>query len=394
MTPQADLHWAVVLNAAYAGYGVIRSLAPHGMPIVTFQKDNSPPETRTKLCKEIVNFNNDKELLTQLIDLSNRLEKKPVLYITSDIHVEFYVKHRQQLENCFLIHYPSSEVVDLLHRKNKFTTYAIQHDLPIPASFIVDDLASLQAQKDHFIFPAVLKPFVKSLVWLNSNLAKAYLVDDYPALESLYKKIMHVEANLLVQEFIPGPDSNVEYCLSYFDGSSQSLASFVGAKIRQWPLTLGNTASTKPTTNDDIRTISLNLFAGLNYKGFGSVEFKRHEINNQYYIMEPTVGRPNLQSYVATANGINMPIIAYESLTGIAFNHSSMLASEPITYVDEWADLASILLLLKRKQTTLPACIRSLRGKKAYRYFSREDPSVFFASMLAGFKFALRKVIS
>ncbi len=373
---------AVVLHIAYTGYGVVRSLASAGIPIVAFQKDLTPPEARSGLCRRVVTFADEDDLLARLVSLAGECGEKPVLFITSDVYVEFFIRHRDILEDLFLIHYPATETVDLLLRKDSFLDYASRRGLPMPRSWKIGSMDDLDEHMHSMAFPVIVKPFHKTRAWLAARLAKAYLAGSREELVSLYRKVFPVEARLLVQEWVPGPDSNVEYCLAYFDQDSRCLASFTGAKIRQWPVGTGSTASTRPVDNELIRVVTIALFSALGYQGFGSVEYKKHEITGKYYIMEPTVGRPNQQSYVATANGINMPLVAYNALTGLSLGQPHTPVDEPVYYVDEWADAGSVLMHLLKGRNCLGDLLDLLGRKKAFRYADRRDMRVFFGSCL------------
>ncbi len=392
LTGDGSLPLAVVLHIAYTGYGVVRSLTSEGIPVVAFQKDKTPPEASSKLCQQLITFNDDKELLEKLVSLTEKRQKKPVLFITSDIYVEFFIRHRDDLEKHYLIHYPDSETVELLLSKGKFFEYAQRHDLPFPKSFMINSLESLNERIDRFIFPAIVKPFTKTPEWLAAKLEKAYLVNRAEELLTLYQRIQKIEPGILVQEWVPGPDSNVEYCLTYFDGESRCLASFTGAKIRQWPVGTGSTASTCPVSNELITQQTLALFKNLRYRGFGSVEYKKHEVNGKFYIMEPTVGRPNQQSYVATANGLNMPLIAYNSLTELNIGNPRIKLQKPVFYIDEWGEIGSVLVHLKRGHNCLWDFFGLLNKRKSFRYYDPRDKQVFISSCIKLARFAWRRM--
>ena len=58
----------------------------------------------------------------------------------------------------------------------------------------------------------------------------------------------------------------------------------------------------------------------LEYRGLGSMEYKRDPRDNKYYMIEPTVGRADLQSGIADINGLNIPLIAYFDILGLSEN--------------------------------------------------------------------------
>ena len=386
-----ELPYVVVLNITYSGYGIVRSLAPYNIPVVAFQKDVSRPEAKSKLWEALINFRSDTELLERLINFSNRQEQKPGLMITADEYVEFFLKYRDDLEKHFLIHYPANQVVELLLSKERFSAYAGKNAILIPKSGVLENGHDLENFQEEYDFPVALKPYTKSSKWQGAGFPKIFIVHSFEELQELYKKISQVENNLLVQEWIPGPDSNVHYCLVYFNDKHECLAAFTGFKIRQWPVGTGSTATTMPVENEWIRNETIRILSDLDYAGFGAIEYKRHEGNGRYYITEPTVGRPDQQEYVATLNGMNILLIAYNSLTGLNIQEERS-SKGPVIYIDEWAELYSTLTHFKRKLLTFKEWRQSIKGHRAYRFWSKEDKDVFLASLFWNVKALVKKV--
>ncbi len=98
------------------------------------------------------------------------------------------------------------------------------------------------------------------------------------------------------------------------------MGSFTGKKIRQWPVDIGSTASTTVADEEFIKSEMIRIFNILNFRGFGSIEYKRNPLNNKFYIIEPTVGRLNQQEFVTTLHGVNLPLITYKSQTHLDFS--------------------------------------------------------------------------
>lgn len=101
-------------------------------------------------------------------------------------------------------------------------------------------------------------------------------------------------------------------------------------------------------------------------------------MDGRYKIMEPTVGRANQQSEVATANGINLPWIAYNDLARFGTVWASP-ASRPVRWILEPADLRSGLHQVKQGTLTWTDWIRSYRGPKYFALFSWRDPAPLLA---------------
>jgi predicted ATP-grasp superfamily ATP-dependent carboligase len=194
------------------------------------------------------------------------------------------------------------------------------------------------------------------------------------------EKALSIEKDVIVQEYIPGGDAEIYYCLTYYDKNSRCLGSFTGKKIRQWPVDTGSTASTTVAGEEFIKSETIRIFNILNFRGFGSIEYKRNPLNNKFYIMEPTVGRLNQQEFVATLHGVNLPLIAYKSQTHLDLSIPE-IKNKVIIYIDEWAELKSTISHLIFKKMKPKEWYKSLKGVKAYRYWNKKDPKVFFYSI-------------
>lgn len=368
---------AIVLDLGYGGYGVVRSLVKHGIPVIGFCNQRRMPEYRTKLCDQKVYFKGESDLLDKLTQLSSALPRKPVLYITTDSYVSFVIRNRKFIDDHFLIHLPSNDVLKLLLDKTAFTEYAKEHDILIPQTHNLFNQEDLVRIAETLSFPVILKPFTRTAAWREAKLSKAYYLNTFDELEQLYGKINPVESRLMVQEWIPGGDSNVYYCLVYFDGQSNCLANFTGYKIRQWPVGTGTASSTAPVDDPFVTERTVEILQQIKYCGFGSVEFKLHDLNGKYYLIEPTVGRVEQIGYVATINGVNLPLHSYNSLTGSSFVEKSP-PEKNVQFIDEPADLASAVVHLRKKMITLREYFSSLKRSNGYRYYNKHDKKVFF----------------
>lgn len=363
--------FVVLLGLVDTGYGMVRSLNLKNIPVIAFDRKSNYPELKTNIC-ETRFFENDNELLQQLKSLPNELGHKPILFISSDAQVKFFSENRFELQNHYLTHFPSSETVDLLLEKTRFSEFAVKNDFTIPLTNIVKTKNDLEKCIDNMPFPCVVKPYWRNSNWKNAGFPKVFLFKFKKDFEENINHIFSVENNLIVQEWIPGNDGAIYFCLTYFDGQNNCIASFTGRKLRQWPVGTGSTSSAIPVDEPHITAETLRLFKEVSFSGFGSVEFKRHSETGRFYIMEPTVGRPNHQSYLATANGINIPCDAYSALTGIQLSNNK-LATKNIVWIDDPADIFSIIVNLKRGQLSFKDLLTTIFSRKSYRYFNLYD---------------------
>jgi len=366
---------AVVLDIGFSGYGVIRSLSRYNIPIIGFKTKKFSFEAGTRLCETILVFKDMHHLYEMLISYAKTQSQKPVLYLTSDKYVYFISENITEINKYYQIDFPNESIINILMDKLNFTHFAIKNNLKIPRTIDLCETTNIQIFKDKLNFPLVLKPWLRTDKWNKNIKEKAFLLSTYNKLEEVFEMVKKIEKNILIQEYIPGGDDHIYYCLTYYDQQSNCISAFTGKKIRQWPIKTGSTATTIACENDTLKNETTKIFDLLNYKGFGSIEYKKHAITGEYYIMEPTVGRLNQQEYVATLNGNNLPLIAYNSLTRAGFE-PILSKKKPIIYIDEINELRSAFKYFKEGNLTIKEWLKSIKGYKAYRYCNFNDPMV------------------
>jgi predicted ATP-grasp superfamily ATP-dependent carboligase len=231
----------------------------------------------------------------------------------------------------------------------------------------------------------VLKPIYRNSAWSEHGFPKGFVCATAAELRAAYEQVRAVQDHFVAQEWIPGNDSEIYFCLAYFDEQSRPVATFTGRKLRQWPLDAGNTSLAEASDIPVIKQETVRLFRSLEFRGMGSVEFKRDPRTGEFKIMEPTVGRANLQSETATANGVNLSWIAYANLAGL---ESGPIRTRPrgAVWVNEYTDLQSGLARVRRGDVSFRSWLRSYHRPRYYAWFSWSDPlpAVVMGLRLAG----------
>lgn len=384
-------HKAVVLGLFYTGYGIVRELSAHNVPVTVFDTAIDRPEKATRLA-EYVTVKTKDELLQKMIDFAAGEESKPVLYLASDDYVQFYKKNRSILQDYYLIDFPDDDTVDVFLEKGLFSIFAERYGYSTPQSLIIRSLEEYRGHYEKISFPCVLKPFWRKEGWLKARFPKVFLFKSREDMESKLREILNVETNLIIQEFIPGGDREVYFHLMYYNAKSECVGDFTGRKLRQWPVGTGQTTCAEPAPwVEVVGKESRRIFDQVKYKGFGSVEFRRHPDEEKFYITEPTVGRQNLQSFVAAINGKSLTMMAYSELTGISFGRDAT-PERRVFWIDDQYDVFSVLSSSIRGCLNVKDLWRSYFGRKAFRLFNREDPGVGLSCLWWFFKMLLRSM--
>jgi D-aspartate ligase len=358
---------AIVLGLGPTGLGVVRSLTAHRVPVIAVQASPRPPYSYTRLCRKILI-----DQWKSLLDLPIGADR-PVLFLTSDLDVQAASEHRDELSRVLRFHLPAPEELNILMDKTAFAQFAARHGFPVPRTLLVEGGRGWDRVLDEMPFPCIVKPKYRSIAWRQAKLPKGCLARSRDELGAFVSTVNDVEGDYVIQEWIPGPDSNVYFHLAYHDGEGSPVASFTGRKVRQWPPLTGSTSMAEPADSAEVQAQAQRLFDLVGFRGLGSIEFKRDPRDGSFKITEPTVGRPDEQSEVATANGVNIAFRAYCDLAQ-ANPESTETPERIVRWVYIERDIKSSLYYLRRKELTLRELVRSYRGPRYYAEFSWRDP--------------------
>jgi len=379
------------------GLNTVRSLHREGVPTIAITSQPRSALSRSNMCKKIYCEDvNGNQLIETLQLLGKYIKNKPVLMPTSDTQVELISNHRELLLDDFLFYLPEKSVVDLFLHKTKFASFAKKYNFEIPKTFVINNQSNFISMIEEIDYPCIVKPFERTLDWdrkyPNDKVLK---IGDERTLREVIPGILETIESLIIQEWIEGHDSDVYFCLMYFDEKSEHRASFVGKKIRQWLPETGSTASAEECFDKTVFNESIRLFKAVGYRGLGSVEFKFDRQDQKFKIMEPTVGRPNLQSYISVVNGINIPYIYYRDITGQKISTIDNLKSlTGVKWINEWAEFESARYYMKKGDLDFSGWLKSLKGKRKFGLFSIADPLPFFFTLIEKIKWKLKKVVS
>jgi D-aspartate ligase len=376
---------AVVLDVHHiTGLNTVRSLARMNVPVIGLTSQPQSPLARTNKCRIVrCPASSGDALLKTLMVVGRSFRDKAVLFPCSDAQVADISAKRELLAAYYRFNLPAEEVVTTLSLKASFAQYAHANGYSIPRTAVIDRSTDITARRGDFTFPCILKPDTKTAQWTAHNhLNKAWRLHNEDELQRAIPKALQWVDRLVVQEWVPGSDSDLYFSLVYFDASSEPRATFVGRKIRQWVPEMGSAASAEKEFSAPVLAETIRLFKSVQYKGLGYVEFKLDAHQRQFTIIETNVGRPVVPSHLAVANGINTAYVAYCDLIGTPIT----LLDDPtrpatIRWVHEWSEYQSANYYFERGELTTADWARSISGPKSYALFSPSDPLPFTLSL-------------
>src|ERR1700745_2214106 len=88
--------------------------------------------------------------------------------------------------------------------------------------------------------PLCVKPNRRSQAY-DASFKKAYRIETEADARSLCERVLDAVGEVIVQEWIEGPNDSIYFCLCYL--SERAPVAFTGRKGRSWPPQIGLTAS-------------------------------------------------------------------------------------------------------------------------------------------------------
>lgn len=367
--PQPDRAVVLVAGAeSPTGLGVARALRDEGLTVVGLAADVTASPCRSALWHEIVHDGgadggDDTEARIAAIRTTAARYDRPVLVPVRDDVVELVAAHADELHTVVDFVLPPADVVTTLLDKTAFHSWAADHGFPVPHTEIVADQAALDAALARVPYPAVIKPFERTPEWqAASPRHKAYRLESAADVDRLGFRLLDAAPRFVIQQWIPGTDADVWFCLVYRDRTGREIASQVGRKLVQWPVGTGSTALATTAVDDELHTLTRDLLDAAGHIGIGSLEVKRSTADGKLYITEPTVGRPNLQSNIATAAGVNLTVLQVRDALGLDL--PAVPAPRPAVWIHETTILRALAVAASRRALDVRALVAALRGAK------------------------------
>ena len=154
-------------------------------------------------------------------------EEPVILIACGDGYAELLSKHQDELKKVFIVPYIKYDLLEKLISKEGFYEIAEEYGLPYPKTKIItmDDYKSGKYEDVPFDFPVELKP-EDPVSWLKCQFEgrkKTFAIQDKAEFKDIVTKIYThgYNADLILQDFIPGDDSNMRTLNAYVDKNHQ-----------------------------------------------------------------------------------------------------------------------------------------------------------------------------
>jgi D-aspartate ligase len=367
---------AVVLGCFWhGGLGIVRSLGRLGVPVYAVDADRYTPAFFSKYCREKLLWDvyaaPAEDTVRFLRQLGDRIGHRAVLFPTSDVAAMLVLDRAAELEDRFVFPRPDPALVHSLCSKREMYHLARMHGVPAPETAFPQSRADVLAYLDVARFPVLLKPIYsvrpgRPLQSMEIVRSARQLLDRYDAIED------PAEPNLMLQEYIPGPDQATWTFNGYFDRRAESLVSFTGRKLRNHAPYFGQCCLGVCQQNDAVEQQTIRFMHAIGYQGALDLGHRYDARDGLYKIndVNPRVGAM-FRVFVGD-NGIDVARALYQDMTGQAVVASR--AREGRKWIREDGDLKSSIRYWRDGNLTLREWRQSLKGIAEGVFLDRDDP--------------------
>ncbi|MBN2292957.1 MAG: hypothetical protein JXM70_11060 [Pirellulales bacterium] len=327
---------AVVVGTGSNPLGAIRSLHRVKIPtvIVTGSKNDPAFHSRYPLHRIVVpkSDNRDATLLSVLESLPY---DRPVLIPTNDYLVSLVVRNSERLSSRFDFCTPEPDLAETLLDKARETELVRKSGVPIPKTFLNLD-SMYPDMRETVQFPIMIKP--KTTWYAKRFGAKNRVVRSPEELCAILKTHEDMLDCLLIQEVIPGDDSQQWVCNCTFSRSHELISAFVFRRLHLSPAHRGVTTYAISESNQQVLSLVASLGRELQYVGPAMVEFKFDHRDKLYKYLEinPRIG---LCNFFDTTCGVNNVYQTYRLAAGESVESGHLGQRDGVMYLSLASDL-------------------------------------------------------
>lgn len=294
-----------------------------------------------------------------------------VLLACSDGALRVLARHRHELAKRFKL--DDSDPAAQMAMLDKLTTYRLASaaGVPTPAFWEASTRNEVLALTSSLRFPLMVKPRL-SHVYESRFGRKHVIVEDLTQLLSAYDAASEAGVDVLLMEWIPGPDDRLCSYFTYLDGRSEPLLHFTKRVIRRYPTGMG--AATYHVTDwiPELVEISNRLFKHAGLRGLANVEFKYDDREGQYKLIECNA-RFVASNRLVSASGMNLAAFVYYRSIGLPVPPPKAY-KVGLRLWDPVRDYWAFGELRRGGQITLGQWLRSVLHRHTFPFFSWRDP--------------------
>lgn len=382
--PDPVAHEAVVMTLSATGLAVARSLAPKGVVCWGIDSNRTEIGHRSRWVRHDPGFSYlppGDELLDRLLEFGRSRSNPPVLYTAGDTYIDFVAEHHERFRKHFLL--PESarpEMSSVVMNKQTFYERCRDFGIPMARTEFPRTRADAEQAAGRLRYPAIVKPAHGHLFRKHLHGEKLVEVHDREELLRWWQKFDDWGGVTVLQEVIPGPETNLFVGAVYADAQGEIRSLFTARKYRQYPPRYGSGSYMESCWSDEIAKISTDLVKQLGYAGICGTEYKWDPRDEEWKLIEMNP-RPTLWFSLPLAAGVDVIWDAHCDLVGPPNEPHVNCQDDRVTWQLPVRDLLSSVYFLRSGDLGVLEFLRTAVNPRRKKYGDIElrDPKMFYA---------------
>jgi D-aspartate ligase len=300
------------------------------------------------------------------------------------------------LADRYLFCAPHQDVLSRLLSKTQSSEILSQCGIAHPRTLVVEKDTSSPPNPDDISCPCILKPMYKHNWETNRTVVEfvgegrqVLYVENRQALREALTILTPI-ADLIVQEFVPGPSESSYYYVGYRDSHGSIVTSYLGNKVRTVPDCLGSETLLRSVHNAALLSYGDEILDRLDYRGPAGIDFKYDGRDGSYKVIEINC-RIGINDCYLMKYGIDLPYIYYLDSQDIEVTPTREYP-DGVTWYDPFRDLEWMQLYRKERNIGWRSWLRELFGYDTYALLERSDLWPFVRSILSLIARGFRKL--
>lgn len=306
----------IILGSDFNAYGMARGFYDeYGVKSEIYAIQMLSPVRYTKILNvHIMKKLKDRQNFAKiLIDVATHYVEqniKPILISCGDDYTELIAENKELLSQFYACPYADYETVTKLTDKEQFYQVCEQYGLDYPKTKIISQKQATEIESP-FGYPVVLKG-ADSIGWRDLNFEgfeKVFIIKNQEQLSAAVTKCFAngYVGDLILQDFIPGDDSNMRTINIYCDKQQKVKLMCLGHPLLEdpSPQAIGNYVAILPDYDIKVYQRIKEFLEKIHYSGFVNLDIKYDRRDGSFKVLDlnPRQGR---SSFYTTLNGYNL----------------------------------------------------------------------------------------
>jgi len=375
-------HPALVFGLSETGLAIGRSLGKLGVKVhgISYSKEIGYYSKYIHARVFTHPEQNNDQAINELKNFCETLNKKPVVFIASDVYLMLYAHNQDFFDKYFLHNLPGKDLI--LGIQDKYTQYkmALNANINVPKTVFTDVNKPIKTQVEGLIYPVFIKARDVN-VWRVkvSGTKKGFVIENEEQLIEKLKFFNKQSVPVIVQEIIKSKDDKNIKISVFIDKQGNTKLAFTLKKIHQNPIHFGIAVCAQSIKDEELLLLGAKLFKAINYRGVGSAEFKYDERDGKTKLIEIN-SRYWQQNSLADFCGMNFPLTDYLCAT-----KQEVLKIENFEigkkYLNLFSSYQSFKQYKKVNELTFKGWLKDIRGKKTIAFFNLDDSYIIYRTL-------------